>query len=195
MASRYDVLTDFLSKNNNDEISLSFGQVSEIVGGLRESYYRHDSPWRSGGPIGSAAARAGYKISLSGQRALFFKDKANAVKNAVTILNNSMPVKMIATLGVEEALAHIRKYHKTTADGVHTRYRSWEHCYTAFCKLHNDPEKIDLLCLHLSCYLLSWGMFRNSFLRNFDFLVHKTAVIELTIDKFNRFLLTNIHRK
>ena len=63
------------------------------------------------------------------------------------------------------------------------RYRSWEHCYSAFsgCKEKTLSEKdLDFLCLHLSFYLASWGMYRgSSFLLQKDYKVHATAVREL----------------
>ncbi len=44
------------------------------------------------------------------------------------------------------------------------RYRSWEHCYSFFQKHQNaeNEEVLDLMCLHLSNYLASWGMFRGA---------------------------------
>jgi len=63
------------------------------------------------------------------------------------------------------------------------RYRSWEHCYSAFAG-HKDKtfseEDLDFLCLHLSFYLASWGMYRgSSFLLQKDYRVHATAIKEL----------------
>lgn len=63
------------------------------------------------------------------------------------------------------------------------RYRSWEHCYSAFSghKGKTLSEKdLDFLCLHLSFYLASWGMYRgSSFLLQKDYRVHATAIKEL----------------
>ena len=39
-----------------------------------------------------------------------------------------------------------------------------------------DESKTELLCLHLSCYLASWGMLRNSGLMNYDYFVHKPFI-------------------
>jgi hypothetical protein len=58
-------------------------------------------------------------------------------------------------------------------------YRSWEHCYSFFAKHQNtvDEDIIDLMCLHLSNYLASWGMFRGAaFLLQKDYRIHLDVV-------------------
>ena len=65
--------------------------------------------------------------------------------------------------------------------------RSWEYCHEIFKKYRNEErtdEAIDLLCLHLSWYLASWGMLRNSFLRVYSYKVHKEAVVEIYKDEW-----------
>ena len=60
--------------------------------------------------------------------------------------------------------------------------RSWEHCHEIFKKYRGQAltDNIkDLLCLHLAWYLASWGMLRNSCLRNFSYQIHKEAVEEI----------------
>lgn len=63
------------------------------------------------------------------------------------------------------------------------RYKSWEHCYSAFVRHKGktlSEDDLDFLCLHLSFYLASWGMYRgSSFLLQKDYRVHATAVKEL----------------
>lgn len=66
---------------------------------------------------------------------------------------------------------------KSTPNG---RYLSWEHCYSAFSEARNSNADIDKLCLHLSFYLASWGMYRgSSFLLQRDYLVHGDVVEEI----------------
>lgn len=70
----------------------------------------------------------------------------------------------------------ISKYLGNTNESNH-RYRSWEHCYIAFNiawqnRMEGKIPDYDLLCLHLSCYLSSWGMLRNSFLLERDYKTH-----------------------
>lgn len=75
------------------------------------------------------------------------------------------------------------------------RYRSWEHCYTFFAKNHSakDDENIDLMCLHLSNYLASWGMFRGAaFLLQKDYKVHLEVVQLMIQERFRILKSTNI---
>ena len=62
----------------------------------------------------------------------------------------------------------------------HGRYLSWEHCYEAFTAARArviNSDDVKYLCLHLSFYLASWGMYRgSSFLLKKDYLVHEKAV-------------------
>lgn len=66
----------------------------------------------------------------------------------------------------------------------HNGDRSWEYCHEVFKKYRGKPrtpEDTDYLCLHLSWYLASWGMLRNSFLRDYDYKIHKD-IVELLYD-------------
>ncbi len=54
------------------------------------------------------------------------------------------------------------------------RYASFDYCFNYFRSFYEQhrvadicrPENVQLSCLHLACYLASWGMLRNSFLGN-----------------------------
>ena len=60
------------------------------------------------------------------------------------------------------------------------RYHAWTCCHDEFYKyrLHRPTNQadIDLLCLHLHCYLGNWGMFRNSKLVQHNFLIHRDVI-------------------
>lgn len=68
------------------------------------------------------------------------------------------------------------------------RYKSWEHCYSTFAKFKGKAltdNDVDFLCLHLSFYLASWGMYRgSSFLLQKDYKVHATAIRELMKNEY-----------
>jgi hypothetical protein len=76
------------------------------------------------------------------------------------------------------------KYYSTIRCDSHARYLSWEHCYSYFYENRVNPTaKIrDFACLHLAWYLASWGMLRNSFLMQKDYLIHMD-VIDLIFSK------------
>lgn len=65
------------------------------------------------------------------------------------------------------------------------RYHAWTYCHDEFYKyrLHRPTNQadIDLLCLHLHCYLGNWGMFRHSKLVQHNFLIHR-GVIDIIYD-------------
>ncbi|MGB3259836.1 hypothetical protein [Paenisporosarcina sp.] len=70
-------------------------------------------------------------------------------------------------------------YHNETINVDNHRFKSWEHCYGFFKQnRHNldDDKVVDHACLHLAFYLASWGMLRNSFLLQRDYLIHKPFI-------------------
>ena len=81
-------------------------------------------------------------------------------------------------MGQEELIKSAYDFYKELKKVKNERYLSWEHCYYIFSQSRNtDAPDIELLCLHLSFYLASWGMYRgSSFLLQRDYLVHKHAV-------------------
>ncbi|AFQ42448.1 hypothetical protein [Desulfosporosinus meridiei] len=87
------------------------------------------------------------------------------------------------------------EYHNKLAKIENHRYRSWEHCYSFFTKHQSttDDEVIDLMCLHLSNYLASWGMFRGAaFLLQKDYKVHLEVVHLMLNERFRILRSTNI---
>lgn len=57
------------------------------------------------------------------------------------------------------------------------RYYSFDHCYTYFQEHYSELEQkegvLDSMALHLFSYLASWGMMRNEFIIQSNFLFHK----------------------
>lgn len=79
------------------------------------------------------------------------------------------------------------KFYNKLKEDNNGRYKSWEYCYKNFYEAHKlesiDNELIDYLCLQLSFYLASWGMYRgSSFLLQKDYKVHE-PVIKLLFNK------------
>lgn len=63
-----------------------------------------------------------------------------------------------------------------------SRYKSWEYCYEQFYRARDkelEEKDYELLSLHLSFYLASWGMFRNSFLLERDYKIHINVIKEI----------------
>lgn len=67
----------------------------------------------------------------------------------------------------------VSKFYSEIESDKYHRYKSWEHCYSAFLKY----EEFDYLGLHLAFYLASWGMYRGSSgLLQKDYKIHNEAV-------------------
>lgn len=106
--------------------------------------------------------------------------------------NNNAPItnvyktkKYECNLNIEDAIDAIKKYHYSI-DDEYTRYKSWEHCYNAFKKYRHDKDKTEFLCMHLSCFMASWGMLRGNKLIEYDYFIHKAFVIEISNSKYDR---------
>lgn len=86
-------------------------------------------------------------------------------------------------------------FHNKLATIENHRYRSWEYCYSFFTKHQTttDDNVIDLMCLHLSNYLASWGMFRGAaFLLQKDYKVHHEVVRLMLNGRYRVLRNTNI---
>lgn len=91
---------------------------------------------------------------------------------------------------IKEIINQGLKFYNKLKEDENGRYRSWEYCYKIFHDAHTsnnvDDDFIDYLCLHLSFYLASWGMYRgSSFLLQRDYKVHKPVIKILLEDKYN----------
>ena len=171
-------LTRYLESCNKDEVVLRIEDVAKIVGGFSPYLYKYRVAWNDnhGGSFSLGWLSAGYSAQL------------NADFTAVTFTKNTFISDISNTykpkLSIDKVVAAIEKYHGAIDEEKYTRFRSWEHCYAAFQLNRNNPNNIELLCLHLAWYLASWGMLRNSFLFGHDYLIHKPLVCELTSGKF-----------
>ena len=168
---KYSKLQNHLERSRKNELTLTFDEIASISGvdKLPASAYAGHQWWHNPSSPKQSWCNAGYTahVRLKERKVMF-------------VWQNVSP------LGVKVAEESIREYHFMTVEVEHARYRSWVHCYNAFRDHWNDKTKIDLLCLHLAAYLASWGMLRNSFLLNYDYLVHKPIVESLCSPYFSR---------
>lgn len=94
-----------------------------------------------------------------------------------TSYRNTLAVS--ADINIDSLLNNALTFYNRLSTIENHRFRSWEHCYSFFAEhQHIDNENIiDLMCLHLSNYLASWGMFRGAaFLLQKDYKVHYDVV-------------------
>ena len=191
----YDLnnLRNYLTCNsNNEEIVLSLSEIENIVCGKLPdfSYIKpgHNRFWYNHYENNPSYAHywldAGYYAHCDIDNGIVTFSKS-VIKRKAT--KNEKPIKRVyhADLDINTALNAIKKYHYSI-DGEYTRYKSWEHCYNAFKKYRHDKDKTEFLCLHLSCFMASWGMLRNSRLINYDYLIHKDFVMEISNIKYDK---------
>ena len=91
----------------------------------------------------------------------------------------------------EDIISAGKKYYKIENDKRITRFKAWSHCHEAFKearKKYIKKEEIDIeyLCLQLSAYLASWGMYRNSFILWSDYKIHRKVIKELLKDDYQQ---------
>ena len=96
-----------------------------------------------------------------------------------------------SSFSANDAVAKINKYYNAIQP-EYTRYKSWEHCYNAFKSYRHSEDKVEFLCVHLACYLASWGMLRNSGLINYDYFVHKNFIEQIANPKFDKLYDDNL---
>jgi len=65
-------------------------------------------------------------------------------------------------------------------------WKSWDYCYASFQEARGKSNvDYDSLCLHLTAYLASWGMYRgSSFQSKFNYKIHKDAVRIVLEEKY-----------
>lgn len=191
----YDLnkLRNYLTYNSDKQkIVLSLIEIENIIcGKLPDFSYRklgHNRFWYNNYENNSSYAHywldAGYYAHCDIDNGIVTFSKS-AIKRKPT--KNERPLKRVyqTNLDINTALNAIKKYHYSI-DDEYTRYKSWEHCYNAFKKYRHDKDKTEFLCMHLSCFMASWGMLRNSKLIEYDYFIHKDFVIEISNSKYDR---------
>lgn len=192
---KYDLnlLKNYLICNSEcEKIELTLEEIEKIIGGkLPEFSYQKTGHYRFWyNSYYNNSTYAPYWLD-AGFNAHCNIDKGIVIFSKTTIKCTDLQKKKATRkvyyndLDINVAIDAIKKYHYSVNKN-YTRYKSWEHCYCAFKLYRHDKEKIEFLCLHLSCYLASWGMLRNSALINYDYLVHKDFVEQISNSKYDK---------
>lgn len=191
----YDLnnLRNYLTYNsNNEEIVLSLSEIENIVcGKLPDFSYRkpgHNRFWYNNYENNSSYAHywldAGYFAHCDIDNGIVTFSKS-VIKRKPSKNEKQINKVYQTNLDINTALNAIKKYHYSI-DNEYTRYKSWEHCYDAFKAYRHDKDKTEFLCMHLSCFMASWGMLRGSKLIEYDYFIHKDFVIEISNNKYDR---------
>lgn len=202
--SKFIRLEQFLKATKEDSLILTFEDIERITGEkLYPSAHNYRVYWTPSKThvLPNLILECGYKIenvdlvnktiSLRHTEggytegfgaAANINNKPRAVTTSQHVIVKTDPS---CDLKMDKAASFIKKYHDTTTDGIHTRYLSWVHCNRAFKENWANPDKFEYLSLHLAWYLASWGMLRNSFLLDRDYLVHLEVVKNLCNREFS----------
>ena len=185
-----NLLTIYLMSRSKKEIKMSIDEIERIACGKLPDFMHNYSGsyrfWYNDYNRNPSYAHywldAGYFAQPDfNNSVVYFTKSVDKFIKRKTDYKKPAAVKK-ADINLDTALNAIKKYHNSV-NSNYTRYKSWEHCYNAFKKYRKDESKTELLCLHLSCYLASWGMLRNSGLMNYDYFVHKPLVEEIAKPK------------
>ena len=187
-----NLLTIYLMSRSRKEIKMSIDEIERIAcGKLPNFMYTYSGSYRfwyndynRNPSYAHYWLDAGYFAQPDfNNSVVYFTKSVDKFIKRKTDYKKPAAVKK-ADINLDTALNAIKKYHNSV-NSNYTRYKSWEHCYNAFKKYRKDESKTELLCLHLSCYLASWGMLRNSELMNYDYFVHKPFIEEISKPKYD----------
>lgn len=185
--SKYDKFTKYLYQSGEKVLTLNYDEIEKILGYMPKSALIYNGIWhdKHGSPFSQSWVKAGYTIinDFKNKKATFTKkQEVECEEGKKEKVTHSTKLR---TLDIDDAIEAIKAYHNEHTIGEFTRYRSWEHCYNFFQNNWNKLGSLDLLSLHLSWYLASWGMLRgSSFLIQHDYKIHYDVIKQLTAPEF-----------
>ena len=137
MASKYDILKNYLIASEKNTIRLTFKEIEEILGfKLPESNYKHQAIWANSDtyPVAKAWLSAGYlseSLNMKEQTIVFRKSETKAAIPQVKNKPITKPAKMKKTvqhsMTEERAVELIKDYYNETVRDPNGRYMSWRH--------------------------------------------------------------------
>lgn len=186
-----NLLTIYLMSRSKKEVKMSIDKIERIAcGKLPDFMHTHSGSnrfWYNDYDRNPSYAHywldAGYIAHPDFKNSVVYFTKSD-IKRIKRKANKKPVTVKKADMNIDTAVNAIKKYHYSI-DENYTRYKSWEHCYNAFKKYRKDGSKTEFLCLHLSCFLASWGMLRSSSLMKYDYFVHKKFVEEIRKSRYD----------
>lgn len=206
---KYYKIERYLKSKTENNFYLTFQEIEEILGfKLTPSAYKYNAWWSTTHPMADIVFECGYKMSanLTNLIVYFYKIKNNSndhniEKSSITNdrfnYNNSYN-KTITKPNVitnynykTDIFKYVINFVFVYQQDDNSRYKSYDHIRSAFLKYRKDETKRNLITLHLYSYLASWGMLRNSFLMQKDYLFSRPVVDVLCKDKYDLLLNFN----
>ena len=186
--SKFFYLASYVEKHTEDSFVLSFEQIEELIGSRLPDSARNYPTYWSPSPthsIANAVLEKGYRMrpNLIQETVLFYKVESSPIRKTTIRGYRSFAANINCSkkLNLNEQVNKFVELYQKDANG---RYKSYDHCRSAFVKYRKDPSKRDYITLQLYAYLGSWGMFRNSFLQQKDYLFSRPVVDILCKDEY-----------
>ena len=127
----------FFESCDMDDVFLTFNEIEEKF--YLPDWVRSDvtanRAWANTTVVQSFGAcwrNYGYRAKLDKNRGGVFFSRSEMVdvpKGSYASASTIHKPMVSTTLDINTSIESIRKFHETTTDGEHTRYRSWAHCY------------------------------------------------------------------
>ncbi len=186
--SKFFRLANYVGAHSKESFSLSFKAIEDLIGSeLPKSAKKFQAYWNPSPThsIANEVLKKGYKMkpNLAQEAVLFYKaDSTPSVKrfssNHIVRTYKDCSIR----LNLNEQVSKFVELYRNDNNG---RYKSYDHCRRSFVDYRKDLSKRDYLTLQLYAYLGSWGMFRNSFLQQKDYLFSRPVVDILCKDEYD----------
>ena len=189
--SKFYKFEEYLKTKAEDDFTLTFDEMEEIMGvDLPESAYFYPAYWvpSKTHSLPNLIKDCGFRIeAYPHQHYVKFHKRRDYIAN--DFIEKKESKTRIRKSKIDNYKVDISKYvnkfmHIYNIDS-NSRYKSYDHIRRIFIKYRKDESKRDLLTLHLYAYLASWGMLRNSFLMQKDYLFSRPIIDLLCSDKYD----------
>ncbi len=183
---KYYKFERFLNTKICDEFELSFSDIERIAEiELPNSAYNYKEYWNPNSHVfASMASMHGYRMKpdLFNKKVLFYKSNlSNILKSKEKRTSNTKCGEIIDASKLKQYIDKFIHAYDSDANG---RYVSYDHIRKAFLYNRDKENMRDYITLNLYAYLASWGMLRNSFLMQKDYLFSRPVVDVLCSEKY-----------
>lgn len=197
---KFDNLEAYLSRKTEEVFTLSFITIEDILRfKLEKSAYKYPAYWSVSEThsLPKVVLSCGYKMSpdLHDKQVCFIR--VGTTTHEEKHSENKAVIKEAITTEPEriDISKYVGAFTKIYHLDVNSRYKSFDNIRNAFLQYRADYTKRDYITLQLYAYLASWGMLRNSFLRQKDYSFSRPVVDLLCNEKYDALLSYNPFKK
>ncbi len=195
---KYYKFERYLNTKIEDEFELSFSEIERIAGvDLPYSAYNYKEYWNpSGHTFPTIVSMHGYRMKpdLYNKKVLFYKEDNILKSKEKKVQSESKRIPNINSNYKVDELEFSRivdKFIYVYSVDSNSRYMSYDHIRKEFLYYRDKENYRDYITLNLYAYLASWGMLRNSFLMQKDYIFSRPVVDILCSDKYKSLINYN----